>query len=165
MAMQHLLELALTWGLQRATHPPKEARQHGLVCMADSSAISFPDPSRGGVSVAVVVRAKPPAPVDSPLVVSMTRKSTTISMPNRKTKQADKTFNFDRCYWSVAKSDPDFASQEDVFSEVRHSETFASCVLLFWRRCCAAGDGCCGFRVVFGGCVPIGWVCFRNYRV
>jgi hypothetical protein len=87
--------------------------------MADSDAISFPDPSRGGVSVAVVVRAKPPVPADSPLVVSMTKKSTTISMPNRKTKQPDKTFNFDRCYWSVAKSDPDFASQEDVFSEVR----------------------------------------------
>ena len=86
--------------------------------MSDPEAISFPDPSRGGVSVAVVVRAKPPSPADSPLVVSMTKKTTTIDMPNKR-KPVEKTFAFDRCYWSVDKAHPDFASQETVFSEVR----------------------------------------------
>ena len=87
--------------------------------MSDPAAVSFPDPSKGGVSVAVVVRAKPPSPADSPLVVSMTKKSTTIKMPGqRKNKTAEKTYNFDRCYWSVNKADPDFASQDTVFAEV-----------------------------------------------
>lgn len=86
----------------------------------DPEGVHFPDPSKGGVSVAVVVRAKPPSPADSPLVVSMTKTSTTIVMPGaRKHKTLEKTFNFDRCYWSVAKSDPDYASQDTVFSEVR----------------------------------------------
>lgn len=86
--------------------------------MSDSEAVSFPDPSRGGVSVAVVVRAKPPTPADSPLVVSMTKKSTTITMPNKR-KVTERTFAFDRCYWSVDKGDADYASQETVFAEVR----------------------------------------------
>lgn len=92
-----------------------------LMSRAAEEAVTFPDPSRGGVSVAVVVRAKPPSPADSPVIVEMTKKSTTIRMPAKRDKKgAEKTFNFDRCYWSVAKSDPNYASQEDVFAEVGH---------------------------------------------
>ena len=85
----------------------------------DDERISFPDPSKGGVSVAVIVRAKPPSPADSPVIVSMTKKSATITLPYRKNKEPVRTFTFDRCYWSASKADPNYASQELVFSEVR----------------------------------------------
>ena len=98
---------------------------------ARDDVISFPDPSKGGVSVAVVVRAKPPSPADSPLVVTMTPKSTTITLAHRKTKTPEKSFNFDRCYWSVAKSDPDYASQDTVFNEVRGCE-MRRCSVWLW---------------------------------
>jgi hypothetical protein len=52
----------------------------------ESEEVSFPDPSKGGVSVAVIVRAKPPSPADAALIVSMTKKSTTITLPYRKNK-------------------------------------------------------------------------------
>jgi hypothetical protein len=86
--------------------------------------VSFPDPGRAGagVSVIVIVRAKPPAPADSPVIVSMTKKSATITLPGRARlhrKEEDvRTFTFDRCYWSASRADPNYASQELVFSEV-----------------------------------------------
>lgn len=106
------------------------------LAMSDAEVVSFPDPSKGGVSVAVVVRAKPPSPADSPVVVSMTKKSTTIRMPGvRKNKTAEKTYNFDRCYWSVNKTDPDYASQDVVFAEVCLNACWAACFFLNCQLC------------------------------
>ncbi len=75
--------------------------------------------------MAVIVRAKPPAPAESPLIVSMTKKSATITLPYRKNKEPVRTFTFDRCYWSANKLDPNYASQEVVFNEVRGGVAFA----------------------------------------
>jgi hypothetical protein len=57
-----------------------------------------------------------------------TKTTTTLTMPGRSERRSGglshrkeddvRTFTFDRCYWSVSRSDPNFASQELVFAEV-----------------------------------------------
>jgi len=81
--------------------------------------------SLDGESIRVAVRVRPfnarEAARGCKCCVEMSGNKTTLVGTSDRSGDGRREFIFDHCYWSHDRSDPEFASQEKVFSDLVHN--------------------------------------------